>query len=107
MKQPSREKDLANACSLRLCSLLCSVILLFFLLFHHHIIGIITITIMCSLIMSKSLLPFSEAKSCADIECTFCPCGATRMRFAGGKLCGGYAGVEPTRRWPTGLNTLV
>lgn len=36
-----------------------------------------------SLVMSKSLLPFSEAKSCADIECTFCPCGATRARLDG------------------------
>ena len=38
------------------------------------------------LIMSKTLLPFSEAKSCADIECTFCPCGATRFRLVGPRL---------------------
>ncbi|KAL1524044.1 hypothetical protein AB1Y20_018958 [Prymnesium parvum] len=38
------------------------------------------------LVMSKRMLPFSEAKSCADIECTFCPCGAMRLRFEAGKL---------------------
>ena len=25
------------------------------------------------LVMSRQLLPFAEAKSCVDIECTFCP----------------------------------
>ena len=38
------------------------------------------------LVMSRTLLPFSEAKSCVDIECTFCPCGATHMRLDGHKL---------------------
>ena len=38
------------------------------------------------LVMSRTWLPFSEAKSCADIECTFCPCGATRMRLDGRTL---------------------
>ena len=38
------------------------------------------------LVMSRTWLPFSEAKSCVDIECTFCPCGATRMRIDGKTL---------------------
>ena len=38
------------------------------------------------LIMSRTWLPFSEAKSCVDIECTFCPCGATRMTLRGKTL---------------------
>ena len=38
------------------------------------------------LVMSRTWLPFSEAKSCADVECTFCPCGATRMRLDGRTL---------------------
>ena len=38
------------------------------------------------LVMSRQLLPFSEAKSCVDIECTFCPCGATRLRLDGRTL---------------------
>lgn len=38
------------------------------------------------LVMSKALLPFAEAKSCVDIECTFCPCGATRFRQRGRTL---------------------
>lgn len=38
------------------------------------------------LVMSRKLLPFSEAKSCVDIECTFCPCGATRMKLHGRTL---------------------
>ncbi len=33
------------------------------------------------LVMSKARLPFSEAKSCVDIECTFCPCGAMRFEL--------------------------
>ena len=31
-----------------------------------------------SLRMSRAKLPFAEAKSCEDVECTFCPCGALR-----------------------------
>ena len=38
------------------------------------------------LVMSRALLPFSEAKSCVDIECTFCPCGAERMTLHGRTL---------------------
>ena len=38
------------------------------------------------LVMSRALLPFAEAKSCADVECTFCPCGALRFELRGGKL---------------------
>eukprot|EP00325_Prymnesiales_sp_UTEX-LB-985_P009297 CAMPEP_0174702774 /NCGR_PEP_ID=MMETSP1094-20130205/6949_1 /TAXON_ID=156173 /ORGANISM="Chrysochromulina brevifilum, Strain UTEX LB 985" /LENGTH=167 /DNA_ID=CAMNT_0015900595 /DNA_START=111 /DNA_END=615 /DNA_ORIENTATION=- len=29
--------------------------------------------------MSKSKLPFAEAKSCRDVACMFCPCGALRL----------------------------
>ena len=39
-----------------------------------------------ALVMSRTLLPFAEAKSCVDIECTFCPCGATTMRLDGKRL---------------------
>ena len=38
------------------------------------------------LVMSRTLLPFAEAKSCVDIECTFCPCGATDVRLHGRTL---------------------
>ena len=38
------------------------------------------------LVMSRARLPFSEAKSCVDIECTFCPCGATRFVLRGRTL---------------------
>jgi hypothetical protein len=38
------------------------------------------------LVMSRALLPLSEAKSCADIECTFCPCGAIRASLRGSTL---------------------
>lgn len=37
-------------------------------------------------VMSKASLPFAEAKSCSDVECTFCPCGATRLRYEAGRL---------------------
>jgi len=33
------------------------------------------------LTMSRKLLPFAEAKSCHDDECTFCPCGALRLQL--------------------------
>lgn len=36
--------------------------------------------------MSKQPLPFGEAKSCNDLECTFCPCGATRFSLHGATL---------------------
>ena len=39
-----------------------------------------------SLVMSKAKHPFAEAKTCADVECTFCPCGALRLRLDGARL---------------------
>ena len=36
--------------------------------------------------MSKQPLPFAEAKSCNDLECTFCPCGAVRFSLHGATL---------------------
>ena len=39
-----------------------------------------------SLRMSRAKLPFAEAKSCEDVECTFCPCGALRFTLGGGRL---------------------
>jgi hypothetical protein len=36
--------------------------------------------------MSRAPLPFAEAKTCDDQECTFCPCGATRFTLGGGRL---------------------
>ena len=36
------------------------------------------------LVMAKKPLPFAEAKSCNDVECTFCPCGATRFALGPG-----------------------
>ncbi len=36
--------------------------------------------------MSDMELPHSEAKSCNDVECTFCPCGAMRFRLEGKTL---------------------
>ena len=35
-----------------------------------------------SVIMSKAKLPFAEAKSCRDVSCMFCPCGALRMALS-------------------------
>ncbi|EOD03894.1 hypothetical protein EMIHUDRAFT_221679 [Emiliania huxleyi CCMP1516] len=36
--------------------------------------------------MSKLKIPFGEAKTCVDIGCVHCPCGAVRARLHGGAL---------------------
>ena len=45
--------------------------------------------------MSKVKLPFAEAKSCRDVSCMFCPCGALRMRLHTAAGGGGGGGDGP------------
>jgi hypothetical protein len=39
-------------------------------------------------VLSKLKMPFAEAKTCTDYAsgCSFCPCGAMRLRLVGTKL---------------------
>lgn len=36
------------------------------------------------LVMSRSPLPYAEARTCHDLNCGFCPCGAVRFEMRGG-----------------------
>jgi len=47
-----------------------------------------------AVVMSKQKLPFAEAKSCRDVSCMFCPCGALRFRLDQRRADGGRVGAR-------------